>query len=274
MMTRIRNAAVLACALFATAARAQFCPGVTPWTFNDVPASDPFCASITWMAQSGVTLGCQEIDANNRLYCRTESVRRDQMAAFMFRRSDALFPSTCAAGQVMKWNGLAWACADDNIGGGGGGGTVTSVAASTGLQAVPNPIVGAGTISVAASYRLPQACAASQVAKWVGGAWTCANDVDTNAGGTVTSLVAGAGITLAPNPLVAAGTIAADTAYLQRRVSQNCIAGASIRAIAADGSVTCETDDSGPANASCRAAMPSARTPSWARTTIGHSTCA
>ena len=62
----------------------------------------------------------------------------------MNRLGDSLFPLTCAAGQVMKWDGLQWACANDAIGGGGGGGTVTSVAAGTGLQGSPNPITGAG----------------------------------------------------------------------------------------------------------------------------------
>ncbi len=38
-------------------------------------------------------------------------------------------------------------------------------------------------------------------------------------------------------------TLLADTSYMQRRVSSSCTAGSSIRAIAADGTVTCETDD-------------------------------
>jgi hypothetical protein len=38
-------------------------------------------------------------------------------------------------------------------------------------------------------------------------------------------------------------TFSADTTYMQRRVSSSCTAGSSIRAIAADGTVTCETDD-------------------------------
>ena len=101
---------------------------------------------------------------------------------------------------------------------------MTSVAASTGLQGTPNPIVGAGTLSVAPSYRLPQACAANQIAKWNGSAWICA--ADAGGTGTVTSLSQGSGIVLTPNPIVASGTIAADTAFLQRRVSGTCGAGA------------------------------------------------
>ncbi len=61
---------------------AQIC---TP--FLDVPASDPFCADIQWMLNRGVTFGCT---ANQ--YCPANAVRRDQMAAFMFRLShDVVF---------------------------------------------------------------------------------------------------------------------------------------------------------------------------------------
>lgn len=41
--------------VFSGAARAQFCPGVTPWVFNDVPSNDPFCSYITYIATSGIT---------------------------------------------------------------------------------------------------------------------------------------------------------------------------------------------------------------------------
>ncbi len=58
-------------------------------------------------------------------------------------------------------------------------------------------------------------------------------------GGTVTSIIAGTG--LIGGTITTSGTIAADTTYLQRRVSSTCAAGSSIRAIAADGTVTCET---------------------------------
>ena len=62
-------------------ARAQFCPGVSPWVFDDVLASDPFCGFITKIANQGVTLGCLVIDGNHRLFCPGDAVRRDQMAA-------------------------------------------------------------------------------------------------------------------------------------------------------------------------------------------------
>ena len=65
-------------------------------------------------------------------------------------------------------------------------------------------------------------------------------------GGTVTSVAAGTGLT--GGAITTAGTIAADTTYLQRRVSTTCAAGSSIRAIAQDGTVTCETIPPAPSN--------------------------
>ncbi len=40
-------------------AQAQFCPGVSPWVFDDVQASDSACPAITWMALNNISLGCQ-----------------------------------------------------------------------------------------------------------------------------------------------------------------------------------------------------------------------
>ena len=62
-------------------------------------------------------------------------------------------------------------------------------------------------------------------------------------GGTVTSIVAGTGLT--GGTIATSGTIAADTTYLQRRVALGCIPGSAIRAIDADGNVTCGAVGSG-----------------------------
>lgn len=57
--------------------------------------------------------------------------------------------------------------------------------------------------------------------------------------GTVTSLSAGTGITLSPNPIITTGTISVDTAVVQSRVSGTCAVGQAITAIAANGTMTC-----------------------------------
>ena len=224
--------------LWSTAAQALPCAG-----FTDVEDTSPFCGNVTWLKNRSITLGCAP-----GLYCPNDFVSRLQMAAFMNRLGDSLFPLTCAAGQVMKWDGLQWACANDAIGGGGGGGTVTSVAAGTGLQGSPNPITGAGSINLAPTYQLPQACTNGQVPKSNGaGGWACGTDIA--GAGTMTSLSQGTGITLSANPITTAGSIAVNTTTIQARVTGTCAAGSSIRIIAADGSVTCQADSTGPATA-------------------------
>ena len=62
-------------------------------------------------------------------------------------------------------------------------------------------------------------------------------------GGTVSSITAGTGLT--GGVITASGIIAADTAYLQRRVSSSCSTGSFITAIAADGSITCSNPSTG-----------------------------
>ena len=154
--------------LLSSTAQALPCAG-----FTDVDDTSPFCVNVTWLKNRGITLGC----TSTTLFCPGDFVSRLQMAAFMNRLGDSLFPLTCAAGQVMKWDGLQWACANDAIGGGGGGGTVTSVAAGTGLTGSPNPITGAGSINLAPGYQLPQACSNGQVPKSNGaGGWACGTD--------------------------------------------------------------------------------------------------
>jgi hypothetical protein len=119
-------------------------------------------------------------------------------------------------------------------------GTVTSVATGPGLAG--GPITTTGTINLASTNLLPTtACSPTQVPQWNGSAWVCAGA----ATGTVTSVGTGTG--LSGGPITTTGTIAADTAYLQRRVSGTCTLAHYITSIAADGTVTCGAD--GPANA-------------------------
>jgi len=62
-------------------------------------------------------------------------------------------------------------------------------------------------------------------------------------GGTVTSVTAGLG--LVGGTITGSGTIAVNPAVVQSRVSGSCTVGSSIRAIAVDGTVTCQDDTTG-----------------------------
>ncbi len=74
-------------------------------------------------------------------------------------------------------------------------------------------------------------CDGDQVLKYDGSNWICAND------GGGTSYTAGFGLNLAGSEF------SVDTSEVQDRVDGTCPAGQSIRAVDADGSVTCEPDD-------------------------------
>ena len=80
-----------------------------------------------------------------------------------------------SSGQVLKWNGSAWAPAADAGG--------TSYTAGTGLA------LSGSAFSVAPTYQLPQSCSNNQIAKWTGSAWACGTDADT-------TYTAGAGLVL------------------------------------------------------------------------------
>ncbi|MFP3915680.1 MAG: S-layer homology domain-containing protein, partial [Actinomycetota bacterium] len=54
--------------------------------FQDVPDSNIFHEDIAWLADGGVTLGCNPPD--NDEFCPTDNVTRQQMAAFMHRLAE------------------------------------------------------------------------------------------------------------------------------------------------------------------------------------------
>jgi hypothetical protein len=56
---------------------------VAAHTFDDVPDSNEFHGSITWMHDNGITVGCNPPD--NTLFCPSDGVTREQMASFMRR---------------------------------------------------------------------------------------------------------------------------------------------------------------------------------------------
>ena len=94
--------------------------------------------------------------------------------------------NTCAVGQVLKWNGATWGCANDIDTDTNSGGDITSVttAVGTGLQG--------GVAAGDAALSLLTTCAASQLLKWNGSVWACAADADS--GGDITDVAAGAGL--------------------------------------------------------------------------------
>jgi hypothetical protein len=68
-----------------------------------------------------------------------------------------------------------------------------------------------------------------------------ADDVDNDSGGTITGVTAGTGLT--GGGTTGGVSLAVNTSVIQARVGNACAAGSSIRAVAADGTVTCEADD-------------------------------
>lgn len=74
--------------------------------FVDVPTTNTFHKDITWLADSGVTLGCNP-PANDR-YCPNDNVTRGQMAAFLRRLAEkrvvdaATLEGISASGFVAK----------------------------------------------------------------------------------------------------------------------------------------------------------------------------
>jgi hypothetical protein len=113
-----------------------------------------------------------------------------------------------------------------------GGGNYTN---STGLDLIVNEF------SINSMYRLPQGCSDTQAAFWntTSSTWYCSN-VTASSGGSVTSVAGGFGFNR--TNITSSGTLVANLSELQARVLSSCAADSSIRVIAEDGSVTCETD--------------------------------
>ena len=123
----------------------------------------------------------------------------------------------CAAGQVLKFSGSAWACASDVA----GSGTVTSVQTGSGLTG--GPITSTGTISADTTFlqrRVTGSCPAGQFVRAVAGdgTVTCGADADNNSGGTVTSVAAGAGISVTGTATVSPVVAIADAGVTTQKI--------------------------------------------------------
>ncbi|NVB83333.1 MAG: hypothetical protein HOV81_33485 [Kofleriaceae bacterium] len=88
---------------------------------------------------------------------------------------------SCSSGSILKSTGTGWTCASDAD----SGGDITGVLAGSGL-------VGGGSTGDI-TIGLPTSCGMGQMLKWNGSAWSCAADLDTNSGGTITGITTGAG---------------------------------------------------------------------------------
>ena len=125
------------------------------------------------------------------------------------------------------------------------GGTVTSITAGSGL--LGGNITTSGTIAADTTFlqrRVATPCAAGSFITSIAadGTPTCATPA-TGAGGTVTNVATGTGLT--GGPITATGTIAVDSAVVQLRVASSCSANTFITAIAANGTVTCAAPPAG-----------------------------
>lgn len=125
-----------------------------PDGFEDVPDSNVFHDDIQWMAETGVTKGCNPPE--NTQYCPDRQLIRGEEAAF-FHRYDGylrtsleprLLPEECTAGQVAEFDGEAWECADK-----------TTVEAGL-AAAVGEPV----TVAAGETGEAVAACAEGQVA--------------------------------------------------------------------------------------------------------------
>jgi hypothetical protein len=83
MPTPTRRLGRLAVALLLVAAVAIPGIAVAAHQFDDVPNSNVFHADIGWLADAGITKGCNPPD--NTEFCPKDEVTREQMAAFMRR---------------------------------------------------------------------------------------------------------------------------------------------------------------------------------------------
>jgi hypothetical protein len=188
-------------------------------------------------------------------------------------------PQGCSPDQVPRWIGVSWACTTI-----GGGGTVTEVGTGAGLTGGPihtsgtvsiatggvtSDMIANGTIGSAdvsssqIQVRVTGSCPADQGIRTVNADGSVICDPDNDSGGTVTQVSTGMG--LSGGPITAFGTISVATggissamiqdagieavdinsSQVQRRVAGTCTAGQSIRAVATDGTVTCQSSGTG-----------------------------
>lgn len=134
-------------------------------------------------------------------------------------------------------------------------GAVAALANSvTTTSIVDGTVVAADIDPAQVQRRVSGSCASGQFVRVVNEDGTVSCATDTNAGGTVTNIATGAGLT--GGPITDSGTISVapggiglaqiDATQVQRRIGANCPAGEFLRAINEDGTVACSVDTIGP----------------------------
>ena len=190
-----------------------------------------YAKTAPWSGLSGVPAGLEDGD-NDTLFSAGTGLN---LSSGIFSANTAylqrLVSGTCLPGQAIRVVNSDGTVVCEPVA--GGGGDITAVYAGTGL--VGGGDYGAVTLIANPTYlqrRVSTACTAGSSIRAIAedGAITCETDDNT-------TYSAGTGLSLV-------GTVfSANTSYLQRRVSSTCALGNSIRSIAEDGSITCETDD-------------------------------
>jgi hypothetical protein len=122
-------------------------------SFTDVPDTNTFHADIAWLADAGVTKGCNP--PANTEFCPNDNVSRGQMSAFLKRLSEGKIVDAATAVNAdnadtldgldsTEITSLVWASTDNEL---EGTSVVSDVAAETNSVAINVPVDGVLVIS-------------------------------------------------------------------------------------------------------------------------------